>query len=139
MAQPHPSATSSIYGFITPPGQTDILMVVAALLILGAVLLVGVLFLWLHSLPERRAHKHDKYQFELIAVLCLLSLITGYHIFWVAGLLLAFIKIPTVKIPDVEGPLSRIAGALEAQNDYSNGPARPRARREIANDAEAGE
>lgn len=138
MAQ-HPSAPSSIYGFITPPGQTDILMVVATWLVVGAVLLVGVLFLWLHALPERRAHKQDKYQFELIAVLCLLSLFSGLHIFWVAGLLLAFIQFPDVKIPDGESPLSRIAEALEAQNDHTSAPTRPQTRLESPKNVEAGE
>ena len=52
------------------------------------------LFLRLHTLPERMAHKSQKLQFEIVAVLGLLALFTHVHIFWVAGLLLALIDIP---------------------------------------------
>jgi len=60
----------------------------------------------LHSLPERMGHK--KLQFEIVAVLGLLSLFTHQHIFWVAGLLLALID-----LPDFQTPLKRIATSLE--------------------------
>ena len=68
----------------------------------------GVLFLRLHTLPERMAHKSHKLQFEIVAVLGLISLFTHMHIFWVAGLLLALID-----LPDFGTPLSRIAGSAE--------------------------
>jgi hypothetical protein len=83
-------------------------MVVAATLLLIAVMAVGVLFLRLHTLPERIAHKSKKLQFEIVAVLGLLALFTHMHIFWVAGLLLALID-----LPDFGGPLGRMAGSLE--------------------------
>lgn len=92
--------------FITAPGQTDILFVITTVLILGTVLMLGVVFFWLHSLPERLGHK--KLQFEIVAVLGLLSLFTHIHLFWVIGLLLALID-----LPDFTTPLRRMAGALE--------------------------
>lgn len=67
--------------FITPPGQTDTLFVIATVAVVVTVLLLGVLFFWLHSLPERLGHK--KLQFEVVAVLGLLSLFTQIHLFWV--------------------------------------------------------
>jgi hypothetical protein len=67
-----------------------------------------VLFLTLHTLPERMAHKSHKLQFEIVAVLGLLALFTHMHIFWVAGLLLALID-----FPDIGGWLGRIAGSVE--------------------------
>ena len=73
-----------------------------------AVLAVGILFLRLHTLPERMAHKSQKLQFEIVAVLGLLALFTHMHIFWVAGLLLALID-----LPDFGWPLRRMAGSLE--------------------------
>src|SRR5215212_10472511 len=79
-----------------------------AILLVAAVLGVGVLFLRLHTLPERMAHKSHKLQFEIVAVLGLLALFTHIHLFWVAGLLLALID-----IPDFSGSLSRIAGSTE--------------------------
>ena len=68
----------------------------------------GILFFRLHTLPERIAHKSKKIQFEIVAVLGLIALFTHMHIFWIAGLLLAFIE-----LPDFGTPLGRIAGATE--------------------------
>ena len=104
----HPAAPHHLPAFITAPGETDVLMVVMAVFLVVAVLAVGLLFLRLHTLPERMAHKSHKLQFEIVAVLGLLALFTHMHIFWVAGLLLALID-----IPDFGGPLGRMAGSLE--------------------------
>src|ERR687894_2980759 len=104
----HPAAPHHLPVFITAPGETDVLMVVMAVFLVLAVLTVGLLFLRLHTLPERLAHKGHKLQFEIVAVLGLLALFTHQHIFWVAGLLLALID-----IPDFGTPLRRMAGSLE--------------------------
>jgi NADH:ubiquinone oxidoreductase subunit 5 (subunit L)/multisubunit Na+/H+ antiporter MnhA subunit len=104
----HPAAPHHLPGFITAPGETDVLMTVMAVVLVVAVLAVGLLFLRLHTLPERIAHKSHKLQFEIVAVLGLLALFTHMHIFWVVGLLLALID-----IPDFGNPLRRIAGSLE--------------------------
>jgi hypothetical protein len=104
----HPAAPHHLPGFITAPGETDVLMVVMAIFLIVAVLAVGNLFLRLHTLPERMAHGSQKLQFEIVAVLGLLALFTHQHIFWVAGLLLAL-----VDIPDFGTPLRRIAGSVE--------------------------
>src|SRR5512145_2958732 len=104
----NPAAPHSLPVFITEPGQTDVLMVVTAIFLVLAVLAVGLLFLRLHTLPERMAHKSHKLQFEIVAVLGLLALFTHQHIFWVAGLLLALID-----IPDFGTPLRRMAGSVE--------------------------
>src|SRR5262245_54120199 len=90
----HPAAPHHLPSFITAPGDTDVLMVAMAILLIGAVLGVGNLFLTLHTLPERMAHKSQKLQFEIVAVLGLLALFTHQHVFWVAGLLLALIDLP---------------------------------------------
>ena len=94
--------------FITAPGETDVLMVAMAITLALVVVGFGVLFLRLHTLPERVAHKGHKIQFEIVAILGLIALFTHMHIFWVAGLLLAFID-----IPDFGGFLGRIAGSVE--------------------------
>ena len=104
----HPAATHHLPAFITAPGETDVLMVAMAIFLTLAVLWVGILFLRLHTLPERIAHKGHKLQFEIVAVLGLLALFTHMHIFWVIGLLLAL-----VDIPDFGGSLGRIAGSVE--------------------------
>lgn len=94
--------------YLAPGSGTDTLMVVMGLFLIGAVLWVGTLYWKLHSLPERMAHKSQKLQFELVAVLGLISLFTHMHIFWIAGLLLAMID-----LPDFGTPLRSIAGSVE--------------------------
>ena len=73
-----------------------------------SVLAVGNLYLHLHTLPERMAHRGQKLQFEIVAVLGLLALFTHIHLYWVVGLLLAM-----VDLPDFGTPLRRIAGSVE--------------------------
>jgi hypothetical protein len=104
----HPAAPHHLPPFITAPGDTDVLMVAVGLFLLVAVLAVGNFYLHLHSLPERMAHKSQKFQFEVVAVLCLLALFTHNHLFWVIGLFLAMID-----LPDFSTPLRRIAGSVE--------------------------
>ena len=104
----HPVASHHLPSFITPPGETDILMVITAIILAGSVLTFGIVFFRLHSLPERMAHGSHKLQLEIVAVLCLLALLTHIHAFWVAALLLALID-----LPDFPGWLGRIAGAVE--------------------------
>ena len=107
-AQAHPAAPHHLPAFITAPGETDVLLVVTAVMLIVIVLIFGNLFLKLHTLPERLAHKGHKLQFEIVAVLGLLALFTHIHAFWVAGLLLALID-----LPDFGTPLRRMAGSLE--------------------------
>src|SRR6202011_2164158 len=104
----HPIAPHDLPGFITAPGDTDTLMVVVGVILIAAVLGVGNIYLRLHSLPERMAHKSQKLQFEIVAVLGLLALFTHNHLFWVIGLFLAM-----VDLPDFGTPLRRIAGSVE--------------------------
>ena len=77
----HPNAPHHLPGFITAPGDTDILMVVVGIVLIGAVLIVGNLYLRLHTMPERMAHKSQKPQFEIVAVLGMLALFTHIHLF----------------------------------------------------------
>ena len=102
----HPSASEHMPWFISGPHEGDPLYVVTTLFVIAAVVGLGVLFFTLHSLPERLGHK--KMQFEVVAVLGLLSLFTHVHAFWVAGLLLAM-----VDLPDLVGPWKRMASSLE--------------------------
>jgi len=104
----HPAASHELPSFITSPGETDVLMVVMSLFLTLAVVMFGILFLRLHTLPERMAHKSQKIQFEIVAVLGLIALFTHMHIFWIAGLLLAMID-----FPDFGTSLGRIATSTE--------------------------
>ena len=104
----HPAAPHHLPGFITAPGETDTLMVVVGIILIAAVLGVGNFYLHLHTMPERMAHKSQKLQFEIVAVLGLLALFTHNHLFWVIGLFLAMID-----LPDFSTPLRSIAGSVE--------------------------
>ena len=104
----HPAAPHHLPAFIAGPAETDVFRVVMAVVLVLAVLGIGLLFLRIHTLPERIAHKGHKLQFEIVAVLGLLALFTHIHLFWVIGLLLALID-----IPDFGGAFGRMAGALE--------------------------
>ena len=95
----HPMAPHHLPFFITPPNETDVLMVVMGIFLVAAVLWVGTLYWRLHSLPERMAHKSQKLQFEIVAILGLLALFTHIHLFWVAALLLAMIDLPDFSTP----------------------------------------
>ena len=117
-ATQHPAAPHSLPWFITAPGETDFLFAITTVVVIGTVLGLGILFFRLHSLPERLGHK--KFQFEIVAVLGLLSLFTHVHAFWVAGLLLALID-----LPDFQTPLRRIATSLEKLSGIQTPPEEP--------------
>jgi hypothetical protein len=104
----HPAASHHMPWFISGPHEGDPLYVITTVCVIGAVVGLGVLFFTLHSLPERLGHK--KVQFEVVAVLGLLSLFTHIHAFWIAGLLLALIE-----LPDVVSPWKRMAASLECR------------------------
>jgi len=103
----HPAAIEHLPAFITEPGQTDYLFVAVVIFLIMAILIIGNLYFQLHAVPERLAHRTSKVQMEVVAVLALISLFTHNHLFWIAGLLLAFIQ-----IPDFSTPLYSIAESL---------------------------
>lgn len=87
-------------------------MILVGIILIAAVLAVGNIYLRLHTLPERMAHKSQKLQFEIVAVLGLLALFTHIHLFWVAGLLLAMIDLPDFGTPlrSIASSVARMAG-----------------------------
>ena len=111
----HPAASNNLPGFITAPGETDVLMGVSLIMLLAIVLGIGVFYFKLHALPEQIAHKTDKVQFQIVAVLSLIALFTHDNIYWIAALLLAL-----VRLPDFSTPLAGIAGSLARIADSKN-------------------
>jgi hypothetical protein len=103
----HPAAPHHLPFFITAPTETDVLLNFMAIFLVVMILAFLVLYFRLHALPEQLAHKGQKIQFEIVAVLALLALFTHNHLFWVAGLLLALIP-----LPDFSTPLARMADSL---------------------------
>jgi len=117
--QIHPAAPHHLPFFLPGADGSDPLTVVMGIFLVAIVLWVGTLYWKLHSLPERMAHKSQKLQFEIVAVLGIISLFTHLHIFWVAGLLLAMID-----LPDFGTPLRSIAGSVERIADAAPGDGR---------------
>jgi hypothetical protein len=118
MATPiHPEATHHLPFFITPPGETDILLNVMIVFLALIVFLIGILYLRLHALPEHMAHSTQKVQYEIVAVLALISLFTHNHLYWIIGLLLAL-----VQIPDFSTPLARMADSLAKMAGVKRAP-----------------
>lgn len=103
------AAALDVLPFFAPGADgSDQMMVTTAVILLVIVAALGVTFFWIHSLPERMAHRGQKVQMEVVAVLCLLALFTHIHAFWVVALFLAMIDLPTLA-----NPVERIAGSLE--------------------------
>lgn len=106
-AEVNPVASDHVPFFITAPGETDVLFNIMSVVVLLAIVLIGVFYFRIHALPEHMASRMTKIQYELVAVLALISLFTHNHAFWIAGLLLAF-----VPLPDFTTPLSGMAKSL---------------------------
>src|SRR4029079_12643968 len=102
----NPAAPDHIPFYIPGADGSDPLLVITALILLAATLVIGVIYFRLHALPEQLGH--HKLQFEVCAVLALISLFTHEHIYWIIVLFLAL-----VDLPDFTSPLTRIATALE--------------------------
>jgi hypothetical protein len=133
--QLHPVAIHHLPFFVTPPGETDGLFVFMAFLVLFGIIGIGVFYFKLHALPEHLAHRGQKIQFEIVAVLGLLALFTHNHAFWIAGLLLALIPLPdfTTPITSIASSLERIAASAGGAVPGAAGSATP----EPANNAPA--
>lgn len=94
--------------FIAGPGQNDPLLILMAVFLVLIVFMFGIVMLRLHHLPEHIAQKGQKVQYQLVATLGLLAMLTHENLFWIAGLLLAM-----VDLPDFSGLLGRIASSVE--------------------------
>ncbi len=103
----HAAGTAHLPMFITSPGETDWLLVAMGTFLVVTVVGIGVFYFKLHALPEHMAHKGQRIQYEIVAVLALLALFTHNHAFWIVGLLLALIP-----IPDFVTPISSMAQSL---------------------------
>jgi hypothetical protein len=108
----NPAAPHHLPWFITPPGGNDGLFTAMIIFLIVVLVLIGVLYFKLHALPEHLAHRGNKIQMEIVAVLAVLALFTHEHLFWIIGLLLALIELPDFSTPIniMAQSLQRIAG-----------------------------
>ncbi|MEM8702304.1 MAG: hypothetical protein AAGF82_10795 [Pseudomonadota bacterium] len=117
----HELAPHHLPFFIPKADGSDQMMVTVLIALIVIILLLGTFYLYLHSLPERLAHKHGRIQFELVAVLGLLALFTHNQIFWVAALVLAFVQLPdfTTPLDTIASSASRIAKKFDGKGDVA--------------------
>jgi len=69
-------------------------------------------------------HKSTKLHLDIVAVLALLSLFTHIHLFWVAALLIALVKVPDFSflsrhLQSMTTSLGRIADAQAKESERS--------------------
>ncbi|MEM9394697.1 MAG: hypothetical protein AAGA38_12615 [Pseudomonadota bacterium] len=94
--------------YMTPIGQTDTLMIAMVVMVGAFLLLGGVFYLHLHSVPDRMAHQANHTQLQLIGILTLIALLTHNNIFWIAAIIIA-----ALNPPDFVTPLQSIARSLQ--------------------------
>lgn len=104
----HPMAPHHLPSFFAGADGSDPLFTIMVIFVVVIILLLGVAYFTLHSLPERMAHKANATQLQLISILCILALFTHNNIFWVFALVLA-----AFRAPDIITPLNSIASSLQ--------------------------
>lgn len=104
----HPLTPEHLPYFFATADGSDSLFTSMIFLTVGAIVLLGVLYFTLHSLPERMAHKGNATQLQLISILCILALFTHNNIFWVLAIVLA-----AFRPPDIASPLNSMAASLQ--------------------------
>ena len=104
----HPMAPHELPGFLPGSDGSDPFFTGVLVFLLVMLMVVGNLYLTLHAIPERMAHKHNNTQLQAITVLAILALFTHNNIFWVLSLLLAVIR-----FPDLITPINSISDSLE--------------------------
>lgn len=116
----HPIAIDHVPSFITAPGQTDVLFNVVIVFLICSIFAVGTLYLRLHALPEQMAHRTNKVQLQIVAVLGLIALFTHNQLYWIAALLLAMIELPNFIAPvsSMAKSLNRIARSPQVSPGY---------------------
>ncbi len=105
----HPMATGHIPSYVTQADGSDFLFTFMVVFTVGMVVLIGVAYFTLHSIPEKMAHETNHPQFQLVGILALLALFTHNGLFWVAAILVAGFQ-----FPDFAAPLRAIADAIRS-------------------------
>lgn len=119
----HPLAPHTLPRYLSGPDGDPLLTIVLWLLII-LLMVVGNLYLKLHAIPERMAHKQNNTQLQVVMLLAILALFTHNNLFWIAALLLSVIR-----LPDFTTPLNSIAKSLKklaatrAGDDATQAPA----------------
>ncbi|NOD88664.1 hypothetical protein GS646_12255 [Ruegeria sp. HKCCD4315] len=102
-------ATGHIPRYVVAADGSDYLFSAMVVFFVVLVVLIGVGYLTLHSVPEKMAHENNHPQFQLVGILALLALFTHNGLFWVAAILVAGFQ-----FPDFATPLRNIADAIRS-------------------------
>ena len=102
--------------YITGPAESDILLIVVAVALVGVVVGFGALYFTIQAIPDRIAKGSSKAQMQVVGLLGLISLFTMNNLYWIAAILLA-----AVRIPDFVTPLADIARSLRSRTDGEAG------------------
>lgn len=118
----HPMATGHIPHYVTQADGSDYLLTFMFVFTVLVIVLIGVGYFTLHSIPEKIAHESNHPQFQLVGILALLALFTHNGLFWIAAILVAGFQ-----FPDVAAPLRGIADAIRSLGNQptSEPPADP--------------
>ncbi len=108
-AELHPMATGHIPSYVTQADGSDFLFTFMVVFTVIVIILIGVGYFTLHSIPEKIAHESNHPQFQLVGILALLALFTHNGLFWVAAILVAGFQ-----FPDFAAPLRGIADAIRS-------------------------
>jgi len=95
----NPMAPHFIPGYVPGADGSDPLMFWTGVGLLVVILLLGIGYLTLHSLPEHMATETNRAQFQLVSILAILALFTHNNLYWVAALVLAVVQIPDFVTP----------------------------------------
>jgi hypothetical protein len=96
---PNPIATTHLPMFVAGPGETDVFLIIVVCILLLVVLLAGVFYFTLHSLPEKMAHGADRGKMQFVGILSLVAMFTHNNYFWIAALLIAAVRLPDLLTP----------------------------------------
>jgi len=108
MNEIHPIAPHHLPGFLPGPDGSDPLFTAVVIVLLIVVMVAGVIYFKLHSIPEQMGEKANSTQLQLISILAILALFTHNNAFWILALLIA-----AIRIPDYLTPLQTIASSLK--------------------------
>ncbi|WP_348539078.1 hypothetical protein [Ruegeria sp. R8_1] len=116
----HPMATGHIPHYVVQADGSDYLLTFMFVFTVGVIILIGVGYFTLHSIPEKIAHESNHPQFQLVGILALLALFTHNGLFWIAAILVAGFQ-----FPDVGAPLRAIADAIRSLGPQRQDPPVP--------------
>nr|WP_170753536.1 hypothetical protein [Ruegeria lacuscaerulensis] len=113
-------ATGHIPHYVVQADGSDYLLTFMFVFTVGVIILIGVGYFTLHSIPEKIAHESNHPQFQLVGILALLALFTHNGLFWIAAILVAGFQ-----FPDIGAPLRAIADAIRSLGPQRQDPTAP--------------